>query len=353
MAIDDLRVTGLTSGITGLIMARLGADAAPQVSGLTQIIGGTSSEIWSFDCTWRDHGTACAQSLILRRASETDLVSGNRADEFHLLRALASTPVPAPRVHWFDADGTHLLRPTMIMDKVTGTAEREVLGDRNKQGFDAATRTAIAADMARALGQIHAVDVAGLWLPIPAADVHPALAQLMFYDAEIAAAQSEPMPEMRLASLWLHDHLPARPARLALVHGDYRPANVMVTGGRLSTVLDWEFAHIGDPVEDLGWYLTSYYRHEHFITGHWTPEQFLAVYAAETGSTVDLAAVRFWAVFCLYKLASMTLAAEHAFLAGDADRMGGSRDFIIRPLLENTLRDMTGLSAGLNRETAA
>jgi aminoglycoside phosphotransferase (APT) family kinase protein len=64
-------------------------------------------------------------------------------------------------------------------------------------------------------------------------------------------------------------------------------------------VLDWELAHRGDPAEDLGWYMSSWYRHEHFIQGAWSPEQFMARYEQGTG-TLDRAAVRFWGVFTIY-----------------------------------------------------
>lgn len=334
----------IVAGITGLIEANIGASANVEVANLRQIIGGNSSEIWSFDGCWTEDGVEREQALILRRASATDLVSGDRAAEFNLLKALERTPVPAPIVHWFDGDGRWLERPSMIMDKASGTAERELLSARNKHGLNLEARVAIATRIAEALAQIHRIDVATLDLDRRAGESNPALDQLAFYDAEILKTEVEPMPQLRLASLWLHEHLPGPPARATLVHGDYRPANILVVDGRLSAVLDWEFAHVGDPAEDLGWYLTSYYAHEHLIDGSWSADDFVAAYERALGSPIDRKAVRFWAVFCLYKLASMTMAAQSAFVNGDNNRMGSSPDFIVRPLLQNTLRDMTGVT---------
>ncbi len=334
----------IVAGITGLIAASLGGAAQVEVTNLRQIIGGTSSEIWSFDGRWTEDGTTQHKPLILRRASATDLVSGTRADEFKLLKALERTPVPSPHVYCFDADGRWLERPSMIMEKAPGTAERDVLSARNRQSLDLDARIGIARQIAKALAEIHRIDVDTLGLDRPVAGANPALEQLRFYDSEIGRVEVEPMPELRLASLWLREHLPDSPARLTLVHGDYRPANILVVDGELGTVLDWEFAHIGDPAEDLGWYLTSYYAHEHLIEGYWTGDDFVALYEQAVGTTIDRKAVRFWAVFCLYKLASMTMAAQRAFVNGDNSRMGASTDLILRPLLENTLRDMTGLT---------
>ena len=45
------------------------------------------------------------------------------------------------------------------------------------------------------------------------------------------------------------------PARAVLVHGDFGPNNVLLdqAGQEITAVLDWEWAHAGDPVEDLAW----------------------------------------------------------------------------------------------------
>ena len=291
-----------------------------------------------YDLTW--HGS-------VPPALEGNHFEVSRGRVTHQISRYVQTgQVPAPHVHWFDGDGRWLERPAMIMAKASGTADRELLSARNKQGLDLAARVGIAKQMAVALAQIHRVDVAALALDRSASASNPALEQLEFYDAEILKTLVEPMPELTLASLWLREHLPEPPARATLVHGDYRPANILVVDGQLSAVLDWEFAHVGDPAEDIGWYLTSYYAHEHLIEGSWSADDFTAAYEQALGAKADRRAVRFWAVFCLYKLASMTMAAQFAFVNGDNSRMGSSPDFILRPLLENTLRDMTGLTTG-------
>ena len=332
-------------GIVRLIEARLGPNSNVQVGHLTPIIGGISSEIWSFDGRWLDGDVQNERSLILRRASPTELVSGNRADEYNLLKSLEKTAVSSPRVYWLDEDGEWLERPAMIMEKAPGTADRDLLSERNKRRLGLDERIGLGRQMAEALAEIHRVDVATISFGQSGTPLHPVLEQLGFYDDEVRKAETEPMPELLLASLWLHEHLPSPPARASLVHGDFRPANVLVVGSQLTAVLDWEFAHVGDPVEDLGWYLSSYYKSEHLIEEGWSAEDFLHAYERRLGARADRAAIRFWAVFCLYKLASMTMAAIAAAAAGDNSRLGASANFILRSLLENTLRDMTGLAS--------
>ena len=45
-----------------------------------------------------------------------------------------------------------------------------------------------------------------------------------------------------------------------MVHGDFRLGNLMVDGDGLAAVLDWELAHLGDPMEDLGWFCVKAWR---------------------------------------------------------------------------------------------
>jgi aminoglycoside phosphotransferase (APT) family kinase protein len=68
-----------------------------------------------------------------------------------------------------------------------------------------------------------------------------------------SVASSVPMsPVIALGRRWLsHNH--PDPPRPALVHGDMRNGNLVVDGGGLAAVIDWELAHVGDPMEDLAW----------------------------------------------------------------------------------------------------
>ena len=69
----------------------------------------------------------------------------------------------------------------------------------------------------------------------------------------IARLAAEPHPVLDLAARWLEARAP-EPRRRVLVHGDYRVGNVMFDATGVRAILDWELAHLGDPVEDLGWY---------------------------------------------------------------------------------------------------
>ena len=100
-------------------------------------------------------------------------------------------------------------------------------------------------------------------------------------------------------------------------------------------MLDWELAHRDDPAEDLGWYMSSWYRHEHFIQGAWSPEQFMARYEQGTGTRLDRAAVRFWGVFTIYKLAIMAFNSVRALAGGDQARLAPPPHRLIDALMRD------------------
>lgn len=67
-------------------------------------------------------------------------------------------------------------------------------------------------------------------------------------------------PAIRWGINWLRRNPPSRPQSLTLVHSDFRNGNILVRDGRLVAVLDWELAHIGDPMEDLAWMCVRMWR---------------------------------------------------------------------------------------------
>lgn len=108
-----------------------------------------------------------------------------------------------------------------------------------------------------------------------------------------------PQPMIDFTARWLLDHLPQHYTP-SLVHNDYRNGNVMVDASGLVAVLDWEVAHIGDPMRDLGWMLCHSWRfgRTHLpVGGFGRTEDFFAGYESVTGHTVDRDAVKFWQVF--------------------------------------------------------
>ena len=98
--------------------------------------------------------------------------------------------------------------------------------------------------------------------------------------------QLEPEPELAVVIAWLRANAPISPLTV-LVHGDFKPGNVLLEGDEVTAILDWETVHLGDPHEDLGWVTNPLRAGEHRIADVWEPEQFLAHWSGCTGIKVD------------------------------------------------------------------
>jgi aminoglycoside phosphotransferase (APT) family kinase protein len=294
--------------------------APVEIDGLGRMAGGASKEAWRLDLSVAAGPAAGAHPLVLLRpmggkihAEALDLTR-----EFQVLAAAYAAGVPVPRPYWCLPD--LLGRPGALVARLAG----ESIGRRVVKEPDlAAARRLLPAQMGTALAAVHAIDLAAaglqLVLPRPAPGETPARTWVGQMEADLDHI-GEPHPALELALRWLRRHEPSPPARPVLVHGDYRIGNVLVTPEGLNGVLDWEFAHVGDPMEDLTWGLLRDWRfgvdHLHF-GGIAAPEPFFAAYAAGGGQAPDPAAVRYGEVLGNVRWAVGTLRQAQRHLQGE------------------------------------
>ena len=245
--------------------------------------------------------------------------------------------MPVAKVLKLD-DGTVFERPAMVVERRRGSAHRALLRDTDPLGLGEAGRLRLAVDFADLLGAVHAVDVdeTGAREVLDDPTGNPAEHELERWIGELARVQLEPQPALELTAAWLRSHLPEPPERVALVHGDFRPANVLVHDGRVEVLLDWELAHLGDPVDDLGWYSCSLYSREHFLDSRWTLADFLARYGDVTGERVDGERLHFWQVMSTFRLAVIALTAVRNFCDGATDRPAPPADRVAMQALHDT-----------------
>jgi aminoglycoside phosphotransferase (APT) family kinase protein len=296
----------LPARLEGFLAENLGA--AVRVAGLRRLTGGASRDTWAVDAEVLAGPEAGSHELILRRDLGGQIVGEalSRDQEFAVLGRAFEAGVLVPRPRWLCMDAGVLGSPFFIMDRLHG----ESVGRRVvREPSLSSARQVLPRQMGEQLARIHAIGVEGLdFLPRPAAGVSPALAAL-----ESAAGQlrslGEPHPALELAIRWLRPRAPACEQRV-LVHGDFRVGNLMVGPEGLAGVFDWEFAHVGDPHEDLGWPCVRSWRFgrdDLVLGGVGQAEEFFGAYESASGRKVDRAAVRYhemlgnlrWAVGCV------------------------------------------------------
>jgi aminoglycoside phosphotransferase (APT) family kinase protein len=131
-----------------------------------------------------------------------------------------------------------------------------------------------------------------------------------------------PKPVFELALRWLTDHDPGPPQQEMLVHGDFRHGNLIIGSNGVRAVLDWELAHLGDPMEDLGWICVNSWRFGEIdkpVGGFGSREELFAGYE-EAGRKVDADRVKFyevlgtlrWGVMCGGMMQRFRLGPDHS-----------------------------------------
>jgi aminoglycoside phosphotransferase (APT) family kinase protein len=171
---------------------------------------------------------------------------------------------------------------------VVGRLEGETIPRRILRDDDyAVARPRLAGQCGSALAGIHAIpldDVTGLEQPEQVAQYRELLDEL-----------GEPHPAFELGFRWLEANRPSS-TRTTVVHGDFRNGNLMVGPDGLRAVLDWELAHLGDPLEDLGWLCVRSWRFGEAprVGGFGTVDDLVGAYEADSGTSVDRKALVWW-----------------------------------------------------------
>jgi len=258
------------------------------VRALVRLSGGASQETYSFAF---EHDSAPARRLVLRKDAALENPANDRATERALMCAAFEHGVPVPNQHFWLEFGPQVTG--FVMDYVAGeTLARRILRDAPY----ASARARLAAQCGDVLARIHAIPRPALpALPEPKTPIAPFLVEEQRVRLD---SFGDAHPVFELALRWLARNLPSERA-IALVHGDFRNGNLIVTERGLASVLDWELSHLGDPMEDLGWLCVKSWRFgaELPVGGFGTKEDLFAAYERASGGRVDVESVRFWEVF--------------------------------------------------------
>jgi aminoglycoside phosphotransferase (APT) family kinase protein len=250
--------------------ARLGR----RVSSMRLLPGGASKEAWAVE--------ADAERLLVRRAGGGVIHEGTLSleNEFQVLEAAlaAGVKVPRPVAYLGELGG----REAFAMELIEGeTIGRRIVRDP-PPGLDV--------DLAEELAKIHAIPPERLPF-LASGDV------LERFEHELDIV-GEPHPAIEYGLWWLREHRP-EPLADVVSHGDFRLGNVAVSERGLSYVLDWEFAHLSDPREDVSWPLVRAWRFggdERRLGGFARVGLYLETYNALTGRSISESDLDWWEV---------------------------------------------------------
>lgn len=304
--LDEQRVR---SRLHDFLREQCGGD--PQIGALKRFPVGYSWLTYGFDCSVEGR----RRELILRLGPPNGLFAPYTArPQFLMLQALQGSGVPVPEVFWYSDSPAAFGAPFFVCAKLPGRAP--VMWGEN---FDDATRSALGEQFVAALAALHRFDWRGTavealgGVPAPA---QAAQAQVQHWQAALRAWEMHRNPMAEWVLAWLQARCPPAP-RIGIVHGDYRIGNFLAQGPRLTAILDWELAHLGDPHEDLGYMCQRTFRPgTPLICTLIAREELYRRYAALTGWSVDPRAVHFYEVLGLFKFYVIEIGAERCFEDG-------------------------------------
>lgn len=314
-------------------------DRAATVTAFAPITGGYSRVTALADVRWGD-GTA--ERFVLRGDPQPGegVFDSDRDREWELLRALARTrPVPTAVPRWYDRTGEHFGTKCIVVEHFRGRSLQDVL---------------LETDGERRLTDLY-LDVLASVHRTPLHVLPPQMAPPENWDAyvddvlagyaEVERELSDSNPVLRYVSAKLRaERPPAVP--FTLVHGDCQPSNVLVSAEGEHVVIDWEFARVGDPREDLGYYTQIPMQPNLY---HRDPTGFLAQYRERTGLTeeqVNPQTVEYFLVLGIARLHVQILRAL------DEVARGGSRG-VMATYLINAVTHLDGMFFRIARGLSA
>jgi aminoglycoside phosphotransferase (APT) family kinase protein len=304
--------------LASYIAGRMPRASGVEVSALERISGGASRETYRFRLTYAEAGQDHARQLILRRDPPASLIDTERRVEFEAYRAFAGSSVPVPAMLWLEEADGPLDHPFFIAEELTGfQASPQMLF---AGGYDAVLDK-VATRKWTILGEIAKADPVALGLdkvmPVPALDACWRR-ELDHWEAIFDSDEAEPQPIARAAIRWLKRHPPPPAQKLSVVHGDYRTGNFLYDEtGEIGGVLDWEMAHLGDPLEDLAWGFNPVWTFGRDLAGGLIPQaEAIAIWQRASGLTADPAALHWWILFNCVKGQGIWVGSARTFIDG-------------------------------------
>jgi aminoglycoside phosphotransferase (APT) family kinase protein len=230
------------------------------------------------------------------RVEQGGVFGSTSVDEFRMMQAAYELGCRVARVRWLEPTGAVLGQPFFVMDYLEGAATGR---------DDRSMSSALADDFVRRLAELHAADWATA-IDEALSGVDATHAAIERWHAVYRHETDIAIPLLEEGAAWLHRYA-ATPSRIGIVHGDPGPGNFVHDGSTVIAFTDWEFAHVGDPMEDWVYLVT--------MRGAKTmsPADWLALFDRAAAVRVTDGELRYWSVFNFFKGACANLTCRRVF----------------------------------------
>ncbi len=271
-----------------------------------RLTAGASADTW-----WLEANCGGSRRWILRLdagAENIGMAPGKRW-EAKAQRAAGESGCPVAKVI-ATLDGSEGIGEGYVMTALSGESLPPVL--LKDHAYEPA-RDRFCPNVASALAAIHRTPTEKL-KGLPTLDALTQVEQLYAMHQDYG----EKLPIFSLVYGWLKKHAP-KITRPALVHGDFRLGNFLLTENTLNGVLDWELTHLGDPMEDLGWLCVNAWRfgrRSKPVAGIASRRALYDAYETATGQAVDEGRARYWELLGTFKWGVICQYQAYSYLRG-------------------------------------
>jgi aminoglycoside phosphotransferase (APT) family kinase protein len=225
---------------------------SPRVSDVIPLGSGFETDVFAFSLAAEGEGPREAQDLVLR-VYAGEGASEKSAREFAAMGRLRAAGYPVPQVLLLQRDPSLFGRPFVIMERVHGiplwSAYEAASEDRRQE---------LQALHCRLMIDLHALEGSDILPDSPLAASHDPYGfidhELSWLSAMLSRLEGKEPPSLRDALTWLRSRRSKVPCeRLAVVHGDFHPGNVLLRADGAPFVIDWSNVRLADYRSDLAW----------------------------------------------------------------------------------------------------
>ena len=249
--------------------------------------------------------------LIVRRtlSQEKSVMAIPKILEAKIQKVVKKNGAPVPAIIFEFSEGEEI-GEGYVMEAIPGeTIPRKILRDKKF----ASAREKLPFEIGKSLAKIHQTQLDDL----------KALDQVTFSDSlgklfQVYLSFNQPQPVFDLAFKWLEAQKLTEYGDV-LVHGDFRFGNFIISEENLESIIDWELAHIGNPMEDLGWLCVRSWRFgnvEKRVGGLGDIKDLIAGYESNSDIKIDESQLDIWQLYGSLRWGVICMMQTFAHLSG-------------------------------------
>ena len=285
------------------------------VEDFQQIAGGFSRETFKCDARVTRGNKEETMPLILRKdpPDVEAILHTDRSVEHNLIESLRlRTTIPVSQSYGYEMDPKPFGQPAMIIERASGSGQTSALFNG---GVDEDQTESVIKHLCEVLVELHKcpinkidpdgalTDPFGRGIKIESWDIFMD-STIEFFESSYPTFNFDPILMIALDAVYTLRRNKPRPMPLAVVHGDFNPANFLYENGQVSALIDWEASRVGDPREDLGWMvLMDVISNSHVMDYPKKEGGFLSYYNKLTGNDITPEELGYFTLFGTMQIA--------------------------------------------------